>query len=119
MINELNNFCRVLKIPNELSSEFCFAETKPKVELTMIDWFNPLLKDKNGKLESWERAKPKLKKFVESKKYCVEGSRYLILTDFGESIVIDKRICACGSKNIVGSYNITQCEKCCFQKNNQ
>mgnify|MGYP000468582799 CR=1 FL=1 len=98
-----NNFCKVFEIPNCFPSGFCFNEWK-SVSFKMVDWFNPvpglpnpvMIKEqwikKIGKYQEKEvdldELKEDLKPFILGKPYIKPGRSYLVLFDFGASIII-------------------------------
>lgn len=89
-----NNFCRVFELPLEYPPGFCFAGGIPVV-FTMVDWFNPwpahyplssFMEEENYP-NSWEECKEGLKSFLLKKQYLRPGRQYLLVTDFGETIM--------------------------------
>lgn len=101
-----NNFCRIFELPEKYSSEYCFGggiDTNFK----MVDWFNPVgeldrptvtkevWKEKVGEFKvveiSLETLKDNLSNFILRKQYVKKGRKYLFLSDFGATFIIDKR----------------------------
>lgn len=87
-----NNFCRVFELPLEWPRGYCFNEPH-RCEMVMVDWFNPAMETKfgSGVFEPWEETAPKLKAFVAEKSYCKPWRKYLLVTDFGEALIITKQ----------------------------
>lgn len=86
------NFCRVFELPENYPPGFCFGGGKP-VTFKMVDWFQPWpMNFKTFELEDikWEEVEKRLVEFLKQKRYCVTGSKYLVITDFGESIIFEK-----------------------------
>ena len=83
------NFCRVFEIPEQYHEGFCFGVGRP-TQFKMVDWFQPfptLSSPMFSELpEYWEQWAPRLREFVESKRYIRPGRKYLVLTDFDEAI---------------------------------
>jgi hypothetical protein len=89
-VSQATNFCRVFELPapEEFPEDYCFGGGIP-VEIKMVDWFNPCDFRDSGGLETWEQAKRLLPKFIQQKTYFKPGRRYLVLTDFNETLLID------------------------------
>lgn len=86
-----HNFCRVYEMPaSHAFEDFLFSGPNP-VTFNMIDWFNPL--PEPAKASDWDDWKDTLRTFVQEKKYCRPGRIYLLVTEFGEALVIK----GCGS----------------------
>lgn len=84
--SNFNNFCRIYEMPPSHNFEdFCFSGPIP-VTFNMIDWFQPL--PEPAKASDWDGWKDTLRKFVQEKKYCLQGRTYLLVTEFGESLII-------------------------------
>lgn len=79
-----NNFCRVFELPDQYSSEFCFGGGIPHV-FTMVDWFNPV--PIQTKEITYEELYNFLVPFLKIKIWYNINKKYLILCDFGASIV--------------------------------
>ena len=84
MIPEEQNFCRIFEIPTVYPPGFCFEGGKT-VMFAMVDWFNPM----SDLDKEWSDCVNSITAFVKSKKYIRPGRKYLLLTDFGESLVIE------------------------------
>jgi len=100
-----NNFCRVFELPEEYPTEFCFGGGHP-VTFKIVDWFNPVPNigqpvidkekwlEKVGEIEvtviDLDEFSEKLIAWMLEKSYIVEGKQYLILCDFGASILFKK-----------------------------
>lgn len=78
------NFCRVFELPTTYPEGFLFGGGKP-VTMNMVDWFQPWPRD--GKDATWAEVKERLVAFVKQKDYVKPGRRYVILTEFGESVM--------------------------------
>lgn len=79
------NFCRVFELPDQYPEGFCFGGGKP-VTMLMVDWFfNPW--PDNPDLKTWDDVVKVLKPFLQSKTYVKPGKRYVLITDFGTSLV--------------------------------
>lgn len=89
------NFCRVFELPTSYSEGFCFGGGKP-VMMKMVDWFNPwpLHYAWEGKqeVETWAEVVELLRPFMEEKSYVQPGRTYVLITDFGESMVFGKAV---------------------------
>lgn len=83
-----NNFGRVFELPESYPSGFCFGGGRP-VQMQMVDWFNPWpldpMNDKSP--DTWEEVVAILRPFLMGKKYVKPGRRYILITDFGESLM--------------------------------
>ena len=77
-----NNFGRVFELPSHYPEGFCFSGAKP-VQFAMVDWFNPW---PNG-IETWEECRNLLLEFLTEKIYVKPGRKYILITDFGESLI--------------------------------
>lgn len=92
-VQRLQNFCRVFEIPQQLPEECCFSGGHLTAWL-MIDWFNPVGNDAPWDNETrcceidWGELSDRLQVFVGKKSYIKPGRRYLVLTDFGQSLVV-------------------------------
>ena len=86
-----NNFCRVFRIPNEYPTGFCFGGAKPVI-FHMEEWFNPVsnIADTLGVLNTneIETLHETLKDFIMTKPYYNKDNKYLIICDFGLSLII-------------------------------
>lgn len=81
------NFCRVFELPDSYPEGFCFGGGRP-VLMLMVDWFNPW--PDNPELETWEDVVKLLRPFLQKKTYVKPGKRYILITDFGASLVFAK-----------------------------
>lgn len=88
----INNFCRVFELPLHYPEGFLFHGGKP-VQMLMVDWFNPWPSDvgcfvNNEKPpETWADVVKQLKPWIIQKKYVKPGRQYILVTDFGESMM--------------------------------
>lgn len=78
------NFCRVFELPDSYPEEYCFNSGKP-VTMLMVDWFNPW--PDNPDLKTWDDVTKLLLPFLQKKLYVKPGKRYILITDFGASLV--------------------------------
>lgn len=81
------NFCRVFELPDSYPKGYCFNGGKP-VTMLMVDWFNPW--PDNPDLKTWDDVVKLLKPFLQNKNYVKPGKRYVLITDFGTSLVFAK-----------------------------
>lgn len=81
------NFCRVFELPDSYPEGYCFGGGKP-VTMLMVDWFNPW--PDNPELETWEDVAKLLLPFLQKKTYVKPNKRYILITDFGASLVFEK-----------------------------
>jgi hypothetical protein len=91
-VSQATNFCRVFELPapEEFPEDYCFGGGIP-VMIKMVDWFHPV---DRGCVTSfgprtWEEAKKMLPNYIRGKTYFNPARRYLILTDFNETLLID------------------------------
>lgn len=88
-ITHENNFCRVFELPRHYPNNFCFNGGHI-VDFKMVDWFRPARFDYTyGAYEQWCLTKDKLIDFIKQKRYYDENKKYLVITDFGESLIIN------------------------------
>lgn len=91
-ITQFNNFCRVYQLPLKRSCEFCHNGGIP-VLFRMVDWFNPVpfsvdFKNKESQ-EIWNENLERLVSFIKEKNYIKPNNKYIIITDFDESFIIE------------------------------
>ena len=82
-----NNFCRVFELPESYPRGFLFGGGK-QVNFLMVDWFNPVPQEYIEK--EWSEVIPMLKEFLKGKQYVRHGRKYLLITDFDESFIVEK-----------------------------
>ncbi len=87
------NFCRVFEIPNHFPEGFLFGGPK-SIEFKMVDWFNPIPPtyygpSSYGNLKSWEYYEKMLQNFIRDKTYAKKGHKYLIITDFDRTTIVE------------------------------
>lgn len=92
--SEDTNFGRVFELPEEYPEGFCFDGGQP-VQMLMVDFLNPwpmgsLLIKTDKVPETWEEVVPTLRPFLEQKSYLKPGRQYILITDFGESLMFSK-----------------------------
>lgn len=93
-INDSNNFCMVFELPKEYLEGYCFGGGHD-VNFKMVDWFNPMPNKEIMEAidpdfpSDWEGVKAELIKVMPDKKYAKKDSKYLVLTDFGDSFLFD------------------------------
>lgn len=84
-----HNFCRVFELPTEYPKDFCFGGRIP-VAMLMVDWFEPW--PHHMDLNNWEECKEAmLKHFLLEKRYIRKECQYLLLTEFGESMLFEAK----------------------------
>ena len=92
-VTSTNNFCRVFRMPDQFSEQFCFDGPIPHT-FFMVDWFNPIPVDPPGDTEGkWPKVYPftmslqkirdHLVPWLLKKPYVKDGGTYLVLCDFG------------------------------------
>ena len=84
------NFCRVFQLPLTYPSGFLFGGGKP-VTFVLVDWFNPVypeMLDKEVTHEQIEELYKKLRDFIKGKVYYDSRFRYLIITDYGDTMLV-------------------------------
>lgn len=86
MISQSNNFCRIFELPDCYPKGCCFGGGHP-VTFKMVDWFNPIPSDELENMKPWQDYIPLLKEFLKDKLYVKPGKQYLLITDFGESML--------------------------------
>lgn len=83
-----NNFCRVFELPEHFPRDFCFGGGHP-VQMQMVDWFNPWPDRFDSPMiyDTWEEVVALLRPWLMKKRYVKPGRRYVLITDFGESMM--------------------------------
>jgi len=86
-----NNFCRVFELPLYYPEGFCFGGGKP-VQMQMVDWFNPwpmgpFFQEGQKEPETWAEVVELLRPWMREKCYVRPGRTYILITDFGESMM--------------------------------
>jgi hypothetical protein len=83
-----NNFCRVFELPEQYPPGFCFGGGT-QVQMLMVDWFIPWPHNPKGQepLETWVEVVDYLLPWLAKKSYVKPGRRYILVTDFGESLM--------------------------------
>lgn len=91
MITEMQNFIRIFRLPDALSSEYCFAGGIPTT-FTMVDWFNPV--PPNDMNDDFDAVKHRelIREFVRKKPYYQEGKKHLAITDYGDVFFIEQEV---------------------------
>lgn len=96
-ITEATNFLRVFRLPQQYPSGYCFGGGYP-VALQIVDWFNafdPMSLWENPVLEFdsddalYLEHIASLKQFIAGKKYVVPNYVYLVITDYGDTFLIN------------------------------
>ena len=86
------NFCRVFEIPIHFPEGFLFGGPKI-IEFKMVDWFNPIPPTDGffsyDSLKPWEYYEEMLQNFIRNKLYAKKGHKYLIITDFDRSTIVE------------------------------
>ena len=83
-----NNMCRVFELPETYPSGFCHGGGHT-IRMQMVDWFQPIPPTEITSNDTglWETWAPRLIEFLLAKRYIKPGRQYLVITDFGESLV--------------------------------
>lgn len=81
---ESDNFCRVFEFPPTYPKGFCF-NGGISMQIKMVDWFNPW----PDEIETWEEVETLLIDFLKQKIYVKPKHRYVLVTDFGKSLVFE------------------------------
>lgn len=78
------------EIPIDYPSGYLFGGGKP-VEFLMVDWFNPWPTEYEGRtFETWQEVVEVLKPLMAAKAYVKPGRRYIMITDFNETMIFSK-----------------------------
>ncbi len=85
-----DNFCRVFQLPDKFPTNYCFGGGIP-VGFLMVDWFNPWPEDWDNQPNDWSEVKPGLIEFLQQKNYVKSGREYILITEFGESLMFKGR----------------------------
>lgn len=85
------NFCRVFEFPETLPEGFCFGGGI-SVQMKMVDWFNPWPQDV-GELRdlTWSEVADLIRPWLLQKTYIKPGRTYVLVTDFGEAMVVSEK----------------------------
>lgn len=90
-INNGNNFCRIFEMPQRYPDGYCFGGKSYPAEFRMVDFFNPIPPDEvDGKLRDWGEYERLLKLEVLQRPYIKRGFKYLMATEFGAAIIIER-----------------------------
>lgn len=87
MITEMQNFIRIYRLPDMLSSEYCFAGGIQEA-FTMVDWFNPVPAEMMDNFDAIKHRE-EIREFVRNKPYYQEGKKHLAITDYGDVFFIE------------------------------
>jgi len=96
-VTELNNFCRVFRLPLKYPEGFCFCGGYV-VKMQMVDWFNPVC-PKDGYINDYPRIlegdelevmREGIVSFIQGKVYMKEYflNDHLVITDYGDTILV-------------------------------
>jgi hypothetical protein len=99
-----NNFCRVFELPATFPRDFCFGGGHA-TNWRMVDWFPPVAdvgiagvdkdtwREEVGEIEITETTLEELTEtlvpWLQQKQYVRPGCRYLVLTDFGATLLFE------------------------------
>ena len=99
-----NNFCRVFRLPESFPDGYCFEGSR-KTTFAMVDWFNPVPEVAITAVSKqvWEQEvgrivahkvdhaelSARLTEFIKRKTYFKQGSRFVVICDFGLCCLID------------------------------
>ena len=100
-----NNFCRVFQLPDTYPEEYCFHGPKQAI-FNMVDWFNPVpeipqpaitkvewiktVGEYTNKIITYQQLYQTIVPFVKTKTYIKPYKQYIIICDFGASIMLNK-----------------------------
>lgn len=87
-ITDFNNFCRVFELPEHYPEGFCF-NGPISVEFKMVDFFNPFVIPNRFIYKSIRDIYREVGPFILGKIYIKPNRKYLIIFDFGASIIIE------------------------------
>ena len=88
LLDERVNFCRVFELPKRYNAGFVHGGRD--TTFREVDWFNPIPPRLAGTEPMTElEIADMLVEHVKIKRYIREGYTYLIVTDYGASILID------------------------------
>lgn len=88
-ISDSDNFCRVFELPETYPSGFCFGGGHP-VQMQMVDWFYPIPPKHFGySFKTWDEVVKELKPQMKHKVYAKKGRQYILITNFGESMMFE------------------------------
>lgn len=92
-ITTATNFVRVFRLPDDYPSDFCFGGGHP-VTMQLVDWFNPSDQNKEYEFGDDEHKKhiEMLRDFIKGKMYFDPKHTYLLLTDYGDAIVVNPEL---------------------------
>ncbi len=97
-ITEINNFCRILRLPNTYPGDYCFGEGY-QVQCQLVDWFNPI-PPKEGKSfdeypriieeDEMEQIRQRLRNFIKEKCYVRShlGHKFILVADYGDAFMV-------------------------------
>jgi len=99
-VTQATNFLRVFRLPDEYPSDYCFGGGH-SVEIQLLDWFNAF-----SQQDFWEKDEKEvdtteqeyidhidsLKQFIKEKIYFNSNKTYMVLTDYGDSFVINPEL---------------------------
>ena len=85
----MDNFCRVFELPLSYPNGYCFGGGLPVV-MMMVDWFYPIPQSEWHNRKPWAEYIPLLRDFLKDKVYVKPGRQYLLVTDFGECMMVTK-----------------------------
>lgn len=101
IVTDDTNFCRVFELPLEYPEGYCFGGGRPTI-FRMVDWFNPVPRETFGgglpdfdwqggqcelTPEKNDALRTMLRDFLVAKTYVKPGRQYLVLTDYGDTML--------------------------------
>lgn len=88
-----NDFIRIFVVPKKFPTGYCFDGPKP-VDFPMIDWFQVFSMTSLPIMiggEQYEEKKKEIIEYVKTKPYYHDIVSYLILTDWGDAFLLQRR----------------------------
>ena len=98
VITEMNNFCRILRLPTSYPEGYCFGGGYP-VNCHLVDWFNPI-PGKDGEIfnnyprtieaEEMESIREMLRDFIKEKTYVKShpNHSFILVADYGDAFMV-------------------------------
>lgn len=97
-ITEMNNFCRILRLPTSYPEDYCFGGGHP-VQCQLVDWFNPI-PPKDGcsfddyprtiEADEMETIRGMLRDFIREKVYVTSypTRKFILVADYGDAFLV-------------------------------
>ena len=96
-VTDATNFLRVLRLPKEFPSDYCFGGGHPATFL-LIDWFNAFspqdfweenVKEFPDGDAAYATHVEELKTYIKGKRYFDPDHTFLVLTDYGDVFLVN------------------------------